>query len=51
MMEALRLVQNSGDDNLKAAIHFERGKVLMIMIMLNMRFKTIIELQNALIII
>ena len=25
--EALRLVQNSGDDNLKAAIHFERGKV------------------------
>lgn len=25
--EALKLVQNSGDDNLKAAIHFERGKV------------------------
>ncbi len=25
--EALKLVQNSGDDNLKAAIYFERGKV------------------------
>ena len=25
--EALKLVQNSGDDNLRAAIHFERGKV------------------------
>lgn len=25
--EALKLVQNSGDENLKAAIHFERGKV------------------------
>lgn len=25
--EALKLVENSGDNNLKAAIHFERGKV------------------------
>lgn len=25
--EALKLVKNSGDENLKAAIHFERGKV------------------------
>ena len=25
--QALRLVENSGDENLKAAIHFERGKV------------------------
>ena len=25
--EALKLVQNSDDENLKAAIHFERGKV------------------------